>query len=296
MISIIIPVFNEEQSLNELHSRILECLKGKMEIIFVDDGSTDSSLKIIENLAGKDKRVKFVSLGKNFGKSKALMAGIKNSKGEILVTIDADLQDDPAEIPRLLNKIRKGYDLVVGWKKKRKDSLGIIIASRIFNCFVSRLSGVKLHDINCGLKVLTKETAESFNLYGDLYRFIPILAANKGFKVTEVEIKHFPRRYGRSKYGVSKLYRGFFDFFTVLFLTKFKTRPLHFFGFLGSSLFFTGVLICSYLTILWFQGESIGRRPLLILGILLIIVGIQLFSTGLLAELIVSNIYKETEK
>jgi len=297
MISIVIPVFNEEKSLKELYQRINNVLKKDWEIIFVDDGSTDSSALQISKIAEKDKRVSLSSLSRHLGKAKALMKGFQNSKGEIVVTLDADLQDEPEEIPKFLAKIDEGYDLVNGWKKQRKDSLLVVLFSRILNFFISKFTALKIHDINCGFKAYKKSVVTSLNLYGDLYRFIPILAVNKGFRVIEIGVSHAPRKYSHSKYGLFKGFQGFFDIFTILFLTKFKDRPLHFFGPFGFLLFLTGFFISLYLTILWLQGESIGRRPLLILGLLLIITGIQIFTTGLLAELIISVFHeKRNEK
>lgn len=290
MISIIVPVFNEKESLEELYQRIKQALENqKFELIFIDDGSTDGSGSLIEKFRESDLRVRVVHLRRNQGKSKALMAGFAAAKGNIIVTLDADLQDQPEEIKKLLLKLKEGFDLVCGWKKKRSDPLINIIFSHFFNWVVNLTTKTNLHDINCGLKVYHREVIENLNLYGDLYRFIPVLAAQNGFRVAEVEVAHFPRNYGRSKYGFSKFFRGPLDLFTILFLTNFAFRPLHLFGFLGGSLIGIGLLICFYLTIVWFRGESIGRRPLLFLGILLIITGIQLFTSGLLAELIVHN-------
>lgn len=294
MISIVIPVFNEEKSLKELYSRIKKVLKGNWEIIFVNDGSTDNSFSEINKIVKEDKKVSLFSQ-KHLGKAKALMAGFKRVQGEIILTLDADLQDEPEEIPKFLEKINQGYDLVSGWKKQRKDPSSVVFFSRILNFFVSRLTTLKIHDINCGFKAYKKEALAHLSLYGDLYRFIPILIANEGFSVGEVEINHASRKYGHSKYSLFKGFRGFFDLFTILFLTKFKSQPLHFFGPLGFLLLAAGFIISLYLTILWLGGESIGRRPLLILGILLMIVGIQLFTTGLVAELIV-NIFHEKRK
>ncbi|MBM3205366.1 glycosyltransferase family 2 protein [Candidatus Shapirobacteria bacterium] len=294
MISVIVPVFNEEKSLTELYQRIKKVLPKDGEIVFVDDGSTDNSSLKMARIAKKDKQVSFLRL-KHSGKANALMDGFKKTKGEIVITLDADLQDAPEEIPKFLKKINEGYDLVSGWKRQRKDNFAVVFFSRILNFFVSRMTPLKIHDVNCGFKAYKKDVLKNLNLYGDLYRFIPILAVNDGFRVGEVEVRHAPRKYGRSKYGLLKGFRGLFDLLTILFLTKFKTRPFHFFGPLGCFLFLAGFLISLYLTILWFQGESIGRRPLLILGILLIIIGIQIFSTGLVAELIVS-IFHEKRK
>lgn len=296
MISIIVPVFNEEKSLNELYQRLSQVLGKNWEIIFVNDGSFDNSAETIKMIAIKDKRVELVDFGSHLGKAKALMAGFKKSKGEIIITIDADLQDLPEETPKFLKKIDEGYDLVSGWKKKRKDSWFKVFSSRIFNFSIWLFTPLRIHDINCGFKAYKRKTIENLNLYGDLYRFIPILAANEGFKVTEIEVNHAPRKYGRSKYSLAKGIRGIFDLFTILFLTKFRNRPLHFFGAIGALSFLAGLVISLYLTILWFQGEAIGRRPLLILGILLLIVGIQIFTTGLLAELVVNAFYHKDEK
>lgn len=290
MISVIVPLFNEEGSLKELYRRISNTLKKeKFEIIFVDDGSFDGSGDIIENIVVEDKKVKLITFKKNRGKSAALMAGFRKAEGEILVTLDADLQDRPEEIPRLLDKLNEGHDLVSGWKKERKDPLLFVFFSRLFNYVVGLASNVKLHDINCGLKVYRREIVRNLNLYGDLYRFIPLLEAREGYKVAEITVAHDSRKYGKSKYGLSKFYKGFFDLFTILFLINFKSRPFHFFGGIGLLLFSSGFIICFYLTIIWFMGQSIGRRPLLIFGILLLISGIQLFTSGLLAELIISK-------
>lgn len=287
MISLVIPVFNEEKSLLELYERVIKALRDKtFELVFVNDGSIDGSEQVIKKLQKKDKRVSLISFRQNQGKSRALMAGLKQSRGEMVVTLDADLQDQPEEIKKLLGKLEQGFDLVCGWKKKRKDPWLNVLFSRFFNLTVGLTTKVFLHDINCGLKAFRREVAENLNFYGDLYRFIPVLAAKEGFRVTEVEVSHASRKYGASKYGVSKFIRGFFDLFTILFLTNFKTRPLHLFGLLGLLMAGLGVVICLYLTTLWFSGQTIGNRPLLFLGILLIIAGIQLFTSGLLAELI----------
>lgn len=293
MISVVVPVFNEEGSLIELYRRIVKALdERKFELIVVNDGSSDRSREIIEELVKNDKRVVLVDFRRNQGKSRALMAGFKKTKGELIVTLDADLQDQPEEIDKLLSKLKEGFDLVSGWKRKRNDPFINVLFSRFFNFIIRLTTKVHLHDIVCGLKVYRREVVESLDLYGDLYRFIPVLAIQSGFRVGEVEVAHFPRQCGRSKYGFSKFFRGFLDLFTVLFLANFAFRPLHLFGLLGGGLIGIGWLICFYLTIIWFQGQSIGRRPLLFLGVLLIITGIQLFTSGLLAELIVHNRHK----
>jgi glycosyltransferase involved in cell wall biosynthesis len=287
MISIVSPVFNEKESLPELCQRLAAVFKGqKHEIIFVNDGSTDGSEEFLKALADKNSLVHVISFKKNQGKSAALMAGFKAAKGDYIVTLDADLQDQPEEIAKLLAKLDT-YDLVSGWKKKRNDPLHNVIFSRIFNSFVTLTTGVKLHDVNCGLKVYKREVVENLRLYGDLYRFIPVLAAREGFKVGEIEIAHAPRKYGKSKYGLAKFFRGFFDLFTILFLTNFKMRPLHLFGSIGVGMMVLGTLVCLYLTAVKISGQAIGGRPLLFLGVLLIITGIQFFTSGLLAELII---------
>lgn len=290
MISIIIPFLNEEQSLGELYQRLLNSLEDRnFEIIFVNDGSTDSSKEVVEEIVKNDKRVRLFSLRRNKGKSVALMTGFEKAKGEVIVTMDADLQDRPEEIEKLIQKLNEGYDLVSGWKKRRNDPEIFVLSSQVFNWIIRRTTGVMIHDINCGFKIYRKEVIENLNLYGDLYRFIPILAATESFKAGEVEVNHSPRKYGKSKYGMSKFFKGFFDLLAVLFLLNFQNNPMRLFGSVGISLFGLGSAILVYLTGLWFMGESIGRRPLLIFGILLVIVGIQLLSLGLLAELLVSN-------
>jgi len=290
-ISIVIPVKNEEKSLEILYREILKVLKPlrkSFEIIFIDDGSTDNSAEVIRKISKKDKAVTLIQFRGNFGKSEALAAGFKKAKGGIIITLDADLQDDPAEIPKLLEKINQGYDLVVGWKKKRKDPLSKVLPSRIWNFMTATLSGIKLHDFNCGLKAYKAEAAKSLILYGELYRLIPILAAEKRFKITEIPVHHRPRRFGKSKFGWERFIKGFLDMITVVFLTKFIRRPAHFFGSFGIGLFSIGFVIGLYITYLRVTTGSIqNRHPLLLLGILLMVIGIQLFSTGLLAEMIV---------
>lgn len=297
MISVIIPFLNEKESLEELYLRLSVVFKNKnYEFIFINDGSSDGSEVIIEKIIKTDKNVKLINFRKNKGKSSALMSGFNKTKGEVVITMDADLQDEPEEIDKLLNKLNDGYDMVSGWKKNRKDPPLFVLFSKFFNFIIRNAAKVNLHDINCGLKVYRKEAVKSLNLYGDLYRFIPLILAKEGYSVTEVEVSHQPRKYGKSKYGISKFYKGFFDLFTILFLINFQSKPFHLFGSLGIIVFTAGFIICLYLTVIWFEGQSIGRRPLLILGILLIITGIQLFTSGLLAELIISKKTGKEEK
>ena len=286
--SVILPVFNEEKSLDELIQRlvkVLNNLKDNYEIIFIDDGSSDKSLAIMQKLSHKNPKIKVISFRKNFGKSTALICGFHFSLGEIIFTMDADLQDQPEDIPLFLKKFKQGYDSVSGWKKHRYDPIDKVIVSRIFNFLATKLTGVKIHDFNCGFKAYKREAIKDLELYGDLYRFIPALISWQGFKVGEIEVNHHRRLYGKSKFGQSRLIRGILDLFTTVFILRFLKRPLHFFGFLGLMFFLLGFLISLYLTIIWFGGQSIGHRPLLILGILLIVVGFQFISTGLLGEM-----------
>ena len=297
-LSIVIPCYNEEQSLQELYGRlcrVLQPITSAFELIFVDDGSTDRSLVVLQELRSKDERIKIIHFRRNFGKALALSQGFKHCRGEKVVTMDADLQDFPEEIPKLLAWLGEGFDLVSGWKRKREDSIGKRAASRIFNFFTAFFTGVKIHDFNCGLKAYRREVTDELELYGELYRFIPALAAWKGFKVGEVIVSHGPRHFGKSKFGAERLLRGFFDLLTIIMLTKYTQRPLHFFGVLGMLLLLTGFCIDAYLAAIWFSGTYISNRPLLLLGALLIILGIQFMFFGLLGELIVFSSKKDNE-
>lgn len=296
-LSILIPVYNEEESLKQLHKNIVfycnqsikENLISNYEIWFISDGSTDNSENIIKELIAKNIKTKCVIFRKNFGKSKALHYGFQKVKGDIVLTMDADLQDDPVEIPNFIRKINDGYDLVSGWKQTRLDPLEKTLPSKIFNFVTSRMSGINIHDFNCGYKAYRKEVVKSLNIYGEFHRYIPIFAARNGFKVTEIIIKHHKREFGKSKYGIERYLRGMFDAFSAIFLLKYYDRPMYFFGSIGVFLFIIGFLVCAHLSLLWFQGISIGGRPLLILGILFILVGIQFFSLGLIANFILDN-------
>lgn len=294
--SVVIPLYNEEGSLEELHRRltdILVTLAGRFEIIFVDDGSSDSSFAVLQKLHKRDSRVKAIRFRKNFGKSTALSAGFKKARGEIIITLDADLQDLPEEIPSLLRKLEQGYDLVSGWKKKRKDSLIRKVASRLFNRVTSFFTGVKLHDFNCGLKCYRRELVDELALYGELHRFIPAIANWKGFRVGEVKVGHHPRMHGVSKFGSERYLRGLFDLLTVIMLTKYPEKPLHFFGLLGTILSLSGLAINLYMAVLRISGKWISNRPLLLLGILLLILGVQFIFFGLMGELIVFSSQRE---
>jgi glycosyltransferase involved in cell wall biosynthesis len=295
-ISVVIPCYNEEPGLRELYSRlcaVLEPVTARFELLFIDDGSRDRSLDILKELHAQDRRVKIIHFRKNFGKAHALSQGFKDCRGEKIITIDADLQDFPEEIPKLLAWLGEGFDLVSGWKRKRDDSFGKRITSRIFNFFTALFTGVKIHDFNCGLKAYRRAVTEELELYGELYRFIPAVAAWKGFRVGEVIVRHGPRRYGKSKYGLERFFRGFFDLLTIVMLTKYTQRPLHFFGGLGMILSVAGFVIDAYLAFQWFRGTYLSNRPLLLLGTLLIILGIQFMFFGLLGELIVFSSKKE---
>jgi glycosyltransferase involved in cell wall biosynthesis len=288
MISAVVPVFNEEESIEKFYSVLISALSklGAYEVIFVDDGSTDSSLDIMRKIAAKDRKVRIFSFRKNQGKAEALTLGFKMAKGDYVVTLDADLQDRPEEIGSLLEKLKEGFDLVSGWRKDRKDSLKTRLSSKLFNSIMSAFWGVHLHDYNCGLKIYTKDAAKSLTLYGGMHRFIPLLAAGKGFEVTEVPVVHEKRKYGKSKYGFSKIFKDVPDMLTILFLTRFAKRPLHFFGFIGGIAFAIGMIAIVYLSVLHFIGQAIGQRPLLTIGILLVIAGLQILFTGFLADLI----------
>lgn len=293
-VSIIIPVFNEQESIGELTDKIKVFFERNYkslnkEIIFINDGSTDNSLNTLKKIAKDKKDIKIISFRKNLGKATALNEGFRKATGDIVLTMDADLQDGVENFPAMLKKLEEGFDLVTGWKEKREDPLTKTIPSKFFNFFVRIFSRIILHDFNCGLKLMKAPVAKEIYLYGEMHRFVPVLAHQKGFKVTEVIVSHYPRKYGNSKYSWERLFRGFYDFLTVMFLSDYGQRPLHLFGTLGLISIFFGVVLGSYLSVLHFQGESIGRRPLLNLAVLLIVAGVQFFSTGFIAEMIVSK-------
>ncbi|MBI2883491.1 MAG: glycosyltransferase [Candidatus Methylomirabilis oxyfera] len=289
-LSVIIPLLNEAESLSELYRELQEALRplaDGYELIFVDDGSTDASFAVLEKLHAEDPRVIVLRFRGNQGKASALMTGFRQARGQILITLDADLQDDPREIPRFLEKLEEGFDLVSGWKVERQDPLIRRVLSRVFNRVTSRLTGVMLHDFNCGFKCYRREVIQEIRLYGELHRFVPALARCRGFRVGEIEVAHRPRKYGQSKYGSERIPRGFFDLLTVLMLTRYHLRPLHLFGALGVLLSLAGSIVMAYLVIGWLFGQWIGNRPLLSLSILMMIIGLQFIFFGLLAEVIV---------
>jgi glycosyltransferase involved in cell wall biosynthesis len=288
-ISIVIPLYNEEQSLRELFDKIRNVLhrSGRFEVIFIDDGSTDGSMRVLHELRGRDRRVKIIRFRRNYGKSAALSVGFAKAEGDIVITMDADLQDDPNEIPNLVNEIKKGYDLVSGWKKKRRDPLSKTIPSRFFNFITSVITGIKIHDFNCGLKAYRNEVVKEVEIYGELHRYIPVLAHWLGYKVGELSVQHHQRKYGKTKFGFGRFWKGFLDLLTVIFTTRYMQRPLHLFGFWGLVFFLSGFIIDLYLVILKVtEGMALSNRPLFVGGILLIIVGVQFISIGLIGELI----------
>jgi glycosyltransferase involved in cell wall biosynthesis len=294
MISIVVPVHNEELSLPTLHHELeavfADGAHGPVEFIFVDDGSDDGSWRVLTALARSDPRTSAIRFRRNFGKAAALVAAFQAARGELVFTLDGDLQDDPAEIPRFLERIDAGLDVLSGWKKTRHDPWHKVFPSRIFNWLVSRLTGCRLHDHNCGFKLYRREVLREIGIYGELHRFIPVLAHARGFRVGEIEVRHRPRRHGASKYGLSRFLKGFLDLLTVRFLTRFSQRPLHVLGGIGMALFLLGSLGMAYVALLWLNPENrpIGSRPLLLYSIANLIVGAQLMSLGVLAELVTS--------
>ena len=290
-VSVVVPVVNEEGNLGELHRRLTEVLAGgslPFEIVLVDDGSTDATWAVARNLAEQDSHVIGLRHRRNFGKARALASGFAVAGGDAIVTMDGDLQDDPQELPRLLAQLEAGYDLVSGWKQHRQDPPSKTIPSRFFNLVVRSVSGVPLHDFNCGYKAYRREVVQTIQLYGELHRFTPVLAHAEGFRVGEVVVRHHPRRWGRSKYGWRRLVKGFLDLLTVTFLTKYRQRPMHALGLPGLLTLSLGVALGIYLTLEKIvAGAAIGNRPLLLLAVLLVVIGAQFFGLGLLGELLV---------
>ncbi len=298
-ITIIIPIYNEELSINSLYDEVKNILDNhfdKYQFIFIDDGSNDKSFEIIQNIISKDSNVIAIKLNRNYGKSDALNEGFKIAQYSHIVTLDGDLQDDPNEIVKLIDILDKGWDCVSGWKKNRQDPISKTIPSFFFNKFVNFLSGLKLHDLNCGIKAYKKSAIQSLNIYGGLHRYIPLLLFNNGYKVTEHIVNHRPRLHGHTKYGKSRFFHGIFDFLTIYFLRKYFNKPMYFFGSIGLLLSSIGLIINCYLSVLWFRGTYIANRPLFFLAILLIVVGIQSLSIGLIGELIVNASRKKNKK
>jgi dolichol-phosphate mannosyltransferase len=299
MLSIVIPVYNESESLDALHAEISAVAEREnydLDIIFVDDGSRDDSWKIIRRLAQQDSRVRGLRFRRNFGKAAALSAGFSEAKGELVMTLDADLQDDPHEIPRFLAQMQKDLDVVSGWKRIRHDPWHKVYPSRVFNGMVSWLTGVRLHDHNCGMKCYRREIFDEVQLYGELHRFVPVLAASRGFRVGEIEIAHRARKFGYSKYGVGRIVKGFLDLLTVKFLTGYGQRPQHVLGTLGLASFSLGALMLLYMACVWARYWMLGfgemvelhKSPRILYGVALLLLGGQLMSMGFLAELFIA--------
>lgn len=297
-LSIVVPAYEEAASLPELVAELHTVCRQQAwtyEVWIVDDGSRDDTWATIAQLHAEDRRVAGIRLRRNYGKSAALAAGFDHARGRYVATLDADLQDDPHELPALIAKLEEGYDLVSGWKRKRQDPLSKTLPSRFFNRVTRIVSGLPLHDFNCGLKVYRREVVEHVTLYGELHRYIPLLAKWEGFdRITEVEVQHRPRQHGQTKFGLERFIRGFLDLISVIFLTRFAARPMHFFGGLGTLSFLAGFGISLYLTLdKVIYGNYIGDRPLLLLGLLMILFGAQMFTTGLLGEMIISRRMEE---
>ena len=298
-ISVVVPVFNEEQSLAPLCEKLLHVLPDitdRFEIIFIDDGSTDGSPVVLEELHRQQSRVRVIQFRRNLGKSAALSVGFSASRGNVIITMDADLQDDPEEIPKFLETLDQGYDLVSGWKYPRLDPPSKTLPSAVFNWTTRMMTGLPLHDLNCGFKAYRREVTEELHIHGELYRYIPVLAHWRGFKITEIKVHHYPRQYGESKYGLERFSRGFLDLLTVLFLNRYNRRPLHLFGWIGLLTVLVGLVSLAYLSILWLEGvRPIGTRPLLSFGVLFVFMGIQFISFGLLAELVTQTLSSARE-
>jgi glycosyltransferase involved in cell wall biosynthesis len=289
-LSILVPVFNEADSLPRLYrevASVCEDLGRRWELLFVDDGSTDGSQGVLDQLLEQDERITVIHFRRNFGKSPALAAGFEHVRGDLVITMDADLQDDPSMIPDFVERIEAGADLVSGWKKKRHDPLGKTLPSRIFNAIVRFVGGIHLHDVNCGFKAYRIECVRSLHMYGGFHRFVPVFAHDRGFRVEELVVRHRPREHGQSKFGALRFIDGLLSLPTVLLLTRYRLRPMQFFGLPGALLALLGFFILLYLTVIWFMGESIGTRPLLLLGVLLVVTGVQIAGLGLVGEMLV---------
>jgi glycosyltransferase involved in cell wall biosynthesis len=289
---VVVPVLDERDALPELLDEIVAAtrgIEGGTEIVVVDDGSTDGTDRVLIAETQRIPGLRVVTLRRNFGKSVALRIGWTNTTGDAVITMDGDGQDDPAEIPRLLERLAGGYDLVSGWKVERHDPLGKRLPSKAFNRVTAKVSGVPLHDMNCGLKAYDGDAVRKLDLYGEQHRFIPVLGHQRGWRITELPVNHRSRIHGSSKFGIERFARGLLDLMTVVFLGRYSQRPLHLFGGAGLISIAVGVLVCAYLTVLKLSGSSIGERPLLILGVLLIVVGVQLMTLGLVGEMIAAT-------
>ena len=298
-ISVVVPVYNERAGLIELYERlsvVLRSLGKRYEVIFVDDGSKDNSLITLRELRDLDSSVRYIRFRRNFGKSAALAAGFRAARYGIVVTMDGDLQDVPEQLPLLLNKLAEGFDLVSGWRHSRHDKLTKRVGSKIYNLVTGFLTGVRLHDLNCGFKVIRRGVLDEVMVYGERHRFLPVLASYRGFLLGEARIEHAPRKHGKSRYGIERVLGGMFSLLTVILMTRYTNKPLHFFGFLGSFLASIGIVIDGYLIVIRvFKQQWLSNRPILIIGTLLIIVGVQLVLFGLLAEMIAFSYRRDTD-
>ncbi len=300
-LSVVVPVYNEEENVSELVEGIWKSLSStgySFEVIIVDDGSTDRTAEILRGLKARYPWLRVVIFRRNFGQSAAMTAGFDLARGSVVVTMDGDLQNDPADIPLLVKRLEEGFDVVAGWRKDRKDSVvSRLLPSKVANWIIGRATGVRLHDYGCSLKAYRREIAKNLLLYGDLHRFIPVLASLQGARIAEVVVTHHPRLRGKSKYGIGRTYRVILDLMLMIFFQKFATRPLQFFGSAGGIMFLSGLAIDLYLSLeKIFLGRDIGHRPLLLLGVLLILSGLILFCIGLLAELIIRTYYEASGK
>jgi len=303
-LSVVVPVYNEEESLRELVQKITASVQTlalrDYEIIFVDDGSRDGSFAVLRELAAADPHVKALRFRLNYGKAAALYAAFQLARGEFLVTMDADLQDDPEEIGPLLAKLQEGFDLVSGWKKKRRDPLEKRLPSKLYNFVTSLVAGVRLHDFNCGLKAYRRDVYQTLRFHGEMHRMLPVLAHWNRFRVTEIPVQHHPRKFGRSKYGFDRYYKGFLDLITITFLQRYTKRPLHIFGLIGLLVGLLGAVPLGYFGYQWLATGQLHVRPLLVLGLGAILIGLQILFFGLLAELITHtgarNDYQVSEK
>jgi len=300
-VSVVVPVYNEQDNIKELLGkieRVLNNLHQTYEVIFIDDGSTDQTFNILKELSQNDQSLKIIRFRRNFGKSAALSAGFEKARGNFVITLDGDLQDDPDEIPNFLNKIQENYDVVVGWKTGRKDSITKKIPSRIFNKLAAWLTGVKIHDSNCGFKIFKNEVIKNIRIHGELHRYIPALCFWQGYKIAEIRVKHYPRKYGKSKYGFERLLRGFLDLITVKFLMVYMARPMHFFGRIGFVFLFLGFLAGAVSLVLNFvpPGIFLGGTLLPLLTAFLVLMGVQFILMGLLAEIMIRIYYEPQSK
>lgn len=295
MLSIIIPAYNEEKNIPLLYSQIKKSVKQKYEIIFIDDGSTDNTFRVLNKLHQKDKSVKVIQFRKNFGKTPSLMAGFKLAKGDIVITMDADLQDDPQNIQRFLDKLNQGYDVVGGWRYRRKDSFLKKLPSKFYNFLARKLTKVKLHDFNCGFKAYKKEVLKNINLYGEMHRYIPIFTAAKGYKVTETKVLHHKRKFGKTKYGFWRILKGFLDLLYVKFWLDYSTRPIHFFGGLGVLQYTLALAIFIEQIIKAYLIKALYLGPLLMLAVLLVVTGTLCILFGFLAEIQIRTYYAQSK-